>query len=127
MYPSPVRFFFMNGADSNGSKSSVRRFFGVVGGMVAVKVSDMRNHWIIFPVFFCVLVFTAGCASFEGSDHPPGEDAGAVDQVLDGAEGADPLAAEIDLSNEAAEDSVDAPFAVDGVEEEREQQSVSGF
>jgi len=77
---------------------------------------------LIFPFFFL-----AGCASFEGSDYPPGEDAGAVDQVLGGGEDADPLAATIDLSNEAAEDATEEPFAVQGEQDAEEEESVSGF
>ncbi len=87
----------------------------------------MKKHWLSFSVLLFGFALLSGCAAIKGSSHPPGEDAGEVDQTLDGAEGADPLAAEINLSNEAAADSEDAPFGVRGVEVEEDEESLSGF
>lgn len=61
----------------------------------------------------CVVVFAAGCSSLVGSSEPPGQDDGPVIRELGGAEDADPLAAEIDLSNQAAADETEEPVWVD--------------
>jgi len=87
----------------------------------------MKNRLPTFSALLLGFALLSGCAAIKGSSHPPGEDAGAVDQTLDGAEGADPLAAEIDLSNEAAEEAEDEPFATRGVEVEEDEESLSGF
>ena len=87
----------------------------------------MKFRLLSIAILLVGSICLIGCAALKGSDHPPGQDAGAVDQTLDGAEGADPLAAEIDLSNEAAEDAEDTPFAAPGVEVEEDEESLSGF
>ncbi|MFP4357862.1 MAG: hypothetical protein ACLFSZ_05400 [Puniceicoccaceae bacterium] len=50
-------------------------------------------------------LLAAGCVSSSRNEPEAGPEVGPVAAVLDGDEDADPLAAEIDLSNEAAEDA----------------------
>ena len=69
----------------------------------------IRN--ILFLLGFALLI--GGCSYGPGYDSEAGPEVGPVAEVLDGDEDADPLAAEIDLSNDAAEEADYDPLATD--------------
>ncbi|MEM0965690.1 MAG: hypothetical protein AAGJ81_06035 [Verrucomicrobiota bacterium] len=69
------------------------------------------KHYLTLPFIFASLLF-AGCYSSPDWEES-GPEVGPVAQVLDGDEDADPLAAEIDLSNEAAEENIEDPMMID--------------
>ena len=62
-------------------------------------------------VLFALLA--GGCVSSQPDDEAAGPEVGPVAAVLDGDEDADPLAAEIDLSNEAAREADSDPLAIE--------------
>ena len=66
--------------------------------------------FILLSLFACLAV---GCVSSQPNDEEAGQQVGPVAAVLDGAEDADPLAAKIDTSNEAAEEADYDPLAVE--------------